>query len=198
MLGTWQLILPETFRYVVFGIFKIDPKPPSDQCVIPGNIIPGIPVRPLPPGFISGGGSGQCSKKLERAFGKMQGQGSAVKNWRALPLGATLYLWENLSKLKGHALGVHVDRADRGTVGGYAPGVRWYSTGGTVVRYGGVRWYGTGVRSVRWYDTGVRSGGTVVHWLCFSQVANRARWFALALGGHQAHSTYALCLTVHR
>ena len=25
----------------------------------------------------------------------MQGQGSAVKNWRALPLGATLYLWEN-------------------------------------------------------------------------------------------------------
>ena len=56
MLGTWQLILPETFRYVVFGIFKIDTKPPSDQCVIPGNIIPGIPVRPLPPGFISGGG----------------------------------------------------------------------------------------------------------------------------------------------
>ena len=25
----------------------------------------------------------------------MQGQGSAVKNWRALPLGATLYLREN-------------------------------------------------------------------------------------------------------
>ena len=40
-------------------------------------------------------GAGQCSKKLERAFGKMQGQGSAVKNWRALPLGATLFLWEN-------------------------------------------------------------------------------------------------------
>ena len=28
-------------------------------------------------------------------FGKMQGQGSAVKDWRALPLGATLYLLEN-------------------------------------------------------------------------------------------------------
>ena len=114
-----------------------------------------LPLGGYPSIFGKNAGAG-CSKKLERAFGKMQGQGSAVKNWRALPLGATLYLWENLSKLKGHALGVHVDRADRGTVGGYAPGVRWYSTGGTVVRYGGVRWYGTGVRSV---GTAVRYGG---------------------------------------
>ena len=41
----------------------------------------------LPSIFGKNAGAGQCSKKLERAFGKMQRQGSAVKNWRALPLG---------------------------------------------------------------------------------------------------------------
>ena len=54
-----------------------------------------LPLGGYPSIFGKNAGAGQCGKKLERAFGKMQGQGSAVKNWRALPLGATLYLWEN-------------------------------------------------------------------------------------------------------
>ena len=61
----------------------------------------------LPSIFGKNAGAGQCSKKLERAFGKMQGQGSAVKNWRALLGGypsilqeqgiavKPLYLWQN-------------------------------------------------------------------------------------------------------
>ena len=47
----------------------------------------------LPSIFGKNAGAGQCSKKLECAF---------VKNWRALPLGATLYLRENaLGKMQG-------------------------------------------------------------------------------------------------
>ena len=56
---------------------------------------PALPLGGYPSIFGKNAGAGQCGKQLERAFGKMQGQGSAVKNWRALPLGATLYLWEN-------------------------------------------------------------------------------------------------------
>ena len=54
-----------------------------------------LPLGVTPLSLGKNAGAGQRSKKLERAFGNMQGQGSAVKNWRALPLGATLYLWEN-------------------------------------------------------------------------------------------------------
>ena len=46
----------------------------------------------LPSIFGKNAGAGQCSEKLERDFGKMQGQGSAVKNWRALLGGLPLYL----------------------------------------------------------------------------------------------------------
>ena len=45
-------------------------------------------------------GAGQCSKKLERAFGKMQRQGSAVKNWRALLGGYPSILQEQGSAVK--------------------------------------------------------------------------------------------------
>ena len=45
-------------------------------------------------------GAGQCSKKLECAFGKMQGQGSAVKNWRALLGGYPSILQEQGSAVK--------------------------------------------------------------------------------------------------
>ena len=40
-------------------------------------------------------GQGSAAKNWSALLGKCQGQGSAVKKWRALPLGATLYLWEN-------------------------------------------------------------------------------------------------------
>ena len=46
------------------------------------------------------GRAGQCSKKLERAFGKMQRQGSAVKNWRALLGGYPSILQEQGSAVK--------------------------------------------------------------------------------------------------
>ena len=57
-------------------------------------------------------GAGQCSKKLERAFGKMQGQGSAVKNWRALPLGG----YPIFGKMQGQGSAVQDWRA---LLGGY-------------------------------------------------------------------------------
>ena len=43
-----------------------------------------LPLGGYPSIFGKNAGAGQCSKKLERAFGKVQGQGSAVKDWRAL------------------------------------------------------------------------------------------------------------------
>ena len=54
----------------------------------------------LPSIFGKNAGAGQCSKKLERAFGKMQGQGSAVKNWRALLGGYPSILQEQGSAVK--------------------------------------------------------------------------------------------------
>ena len=54
----------------------------------------------LPSIFGKNAGARQCSEKLERDFGKMQGQGSAVKNWRALLGGYPSILQEQGSAVK--------------------------------------------------------------------------------------------------
>ena len=61
---------------------------------------PALPLGGYPSIFGKNAGAGQCSKKLERAFGKMQRQGSAVKNWRALLGGYPSILQEQGSAVK--------------------------------------------------------------------------------------------------
>ena len=43
-----KTILPETLTDVLFGVFKISPRPPPTKTVIPGEITPETPVGPPP------------------------------------------------------------------------------------------------------------------------------------------------------